>query len=103
MSQPRKDIVMSAFKKMDRTGDGVITVADLKGYYAIAYLGLVYCVAIYTSTEVHFKFALYSVYNVKNHKKYQNGQWTEKQCLEEFLKSFEAPESIDGKVILSYF
>ena len=32
MSQSRRDIIMKAFKKMDRTGDGVITVADLKGY-----------------------------------------------------------------------
>ena len=31
MSQARKDIVKKAFKKMDRTGDGVITVEDLKG------------------------------------------------------------------------
>lgn len=56
-----------------------------------------YCVAILALKSM-LKFNLYSVYNVKNHKKYQNGQWTEKQCLEEFLKSFEAPESIDGKV-----
>ena len=41
---------------------------------------------------------LYSVYNVKKHPKYQNGKWTEKQCFEEFLMSFEAPDSIDGKV-----
>ena len=32
MSQSRKDIVMKAFTKLDRTGDGVITVDDLKGY-----------------------------------------------------------------------
>ena len=46
---------------------------------------------------IHCTF-LCSVYNVKNHPKYQNGEWTEKQCMEEFLKSFEAPNSIDGKV-----
>ena len=32
MSQSRKDIIMKAFKKMDTTGDGEITVEDLMGY-----------------------------------------------------------------------
>ena len=31
MNQMRKDIVMKAFRKLDRTGDGQITVEDLKG------------------------------------------------------------------------
>ena len=31
MSQSRKDIIMKAFKKMDKTGDGEITVEDLQG------------------------------------------------------------------------
>ena len=31
MSQSRKDIIMRAFKKLDTTGDGKITVEDLKG------------------------------------------------------------------------
>ena len=32
MSQSRIDIIMKAFVKLDKTGDGVITVDDLKGY-----------------------------------------------------------------------
>lgn len=55
--------------KLDRTGDGQITVEDLKG-----------------------------VYNVKHHKKYLNGEWTEDQCLREFLDSFDTPNEKDGKV-----
>ena len=39
-----------------------------------------------------------SLYDVKKHPKFNSGKWTEKQVLEEFLKSFEAPDSIDGKV-----
>ena len=30
MSENRKKVVMEAFKKMDKTGDGVITIDDLK-------------------------------------------------------------------------
>lgn len=55
--------------KLDRTGDGQITVEDLKG-----------------------------VYSVKHHKKYLNGEWTEDQCLREFLDSFDTPNEKDGKV-----
>ena len=39
-----------------------------------------------------------NVYNVKNHKKYKSGEWTEDQCLREFLDSFDTPNEKDGKV-----
>nr|XP_054764667.1 calcyphosin-like protein [Lytechinus pictus] len=68
MNQGRIDIVEKAFAKADKTGDGVITVADMKG-----------------------------VYNVKQNPKYANGEWTEKQCFEEFLKTFEEENNPDGK------
>ena len=32
MSESRIKIIQEAFKKADRTGDGVITIDDLKGY-----------------------------------------------------------------------
>ena len=42
---------------------------------------------------------LFSIYNVRHHPKYQNGEWTEKQCFDEFLKHFEPDESRrDGEV-----
>jgi len=69
MSQARKVLIMDAFKKLDRTGDGVVTVEDLKG-----------------------------VYNVTKHKKYLSGEWTEEQCLREFLDSFDDKNNKDGKV-----
>lgn len=31
MSQSRREIIEKAFQKLDRTGDGVVTVDDLKG------------------------------------------------------------------------
>lgn len=69
MSERRKRLINQAFMKLDKTGDGQITVEDLKG-----------------------------VYSVKHHKKYLNGEWTEDQCLREFLDSFDSPNDKDGKV-----
>ncbi|KAL4237038.1 hypothetical protein ACF0H5_005422 [Mactra antiquata] len=69
MSKARIELVNQAFLKLDRTGDGVITVEDLKG-----------------------------VYSAKTHKKYLNGEWTEEQCLREFLDSFDTPNEKDGKI-----
>ena len=65
----RKLLVTKAFAKMDKTGDGVITLEDLV-----------------------------SVYDVSKHPKYQNGEKTKKDVLLEFLRNFEADESVDGKV-----
>ena len=69
MSNARKSLVTQAFRKLDRTGDGKITVEDLKG-----------------------------VYSAKKHPKYLNGEWTEDEVLKQFLNSFEAPDSKDGVV-----
>ena len=74
MSSARLDIVNEAYKKLDRSGDGVITVDDIKG-----------------------------VYNAKQHPKYQNGEMTEMQIFRQFMDTFEGPESNsrgDGKVII---
>jgi len=60
---------MQAFRKLDKTGDGVITVDDLRG-----------------------------VYNVRHHPKFQNGEWTEDQIFRKFLDSFDSPDDKDGKV-----
>lgn len=68
MNKHRKDLIFQAFQKLDKTGDGVITVEDLRG-----------------------------VYSVKKHPKYLNGEWTEDQCLRTFLDSFDSQDK-DGKV-----
>lgn len=60
---------MQAFRKLDKTGDGVITIEDLRG-----------------------------VYNAKHHPKYQNGDWTEDQVFRAFLDNFDSPYDKDGKV-----
>ncbi|CAH1243626.1 CAPSL [Branchiostoma lanceolatum] len=75
MSDGRQGIVKQAFEKADKSGDGVITPADMKG-----------------------------VYNVREHPKYKNGEWTENQCFEEFLKTFEPDSSKrDGSVTFEEF
>ncbi|KAK3742357.1 hypothetical protein QZH41_020500 [Actinostola sp. cb2023] len=71
MNACRSKIVMQAFSKIDKTGDGILTVEDLKG-----------------------------VYNVRHHKKYQSGEWGEKECLQEFLKNFDSTTDPDNKVSL---
>lgn len=60
---------MQAFRKLDKTGDGVITIEDLRG-----------------------------VYNAKCHPKYQNGEWSEDQVFKTFLDSFDSPYDKDGTV-----
>ena len=69
MNNGRRQLIILAFRKLDKTGDGVVTVEDLR-----------------------------NVYNVKNHPKYKSGEWTEDQCLREFLDSFDSPDDKDGKV-----
>ena len=60
MNENRKNIVDAAFKKLDKTGDGVITVDDIK-----------------------------DVYNVSRHPDVMSKQKTEGEILSEFLDTFE--------------
>lgn len=60
---------MQAFQKLDKTGDGVVTIEDLRG-----------------------------LYNAKYHPKYVNGDWTEDQVFRAFLDNFDSPGDKDGKV-----
>ncbi|EDV22333.1 uncharacterized protein TRIADDRAFT_28500 [Trichoplax adhaerens] len=69
MSTKRKKVIFEAFRKLDKTGDSVITIDDLKG-----------------------------VYNPRKHKKYMNGEWTEEQVFRSFLDSFDSPDDPDGRV-----
>ena len=68
MSQHRKDLIIQAFNKLDRTNDGQVTVEDLKG-----------------------------VYSAKKHPKYLNGEWTEEDVFRQFLDTFDSGDK-DGIV-----
>lgn len=74
MSDYRKNLVKRAFSQLDKSGDGFITPADLKG-----------------------------VYQARQHPKYQTGEWTEAQVFCEFLKTFECKGVTDGKVTWDEF
>ncbi|KAK3730694.1 hypothetical protein RRG08_041474 [Elysia crispata] len=73
MSQARRNLIHKAFKKLDKSGDGIVTVEDLHG-----------------------------VYNCKKHPKYLSGEWTEDQCLRQFLDSFDSDDK-DGKITQEEF
>lgn len=73
MNQMRIDLIEKAFEKLDKTGDGVVTLEDIQG-----------------------------VYNIKSNSEYLNGNKTEEQLLEDFLKKFEPNGSADAKVNLEF-
>lgn len=60
LNPTRKALVQKAFKKLDKTGDGVVNLQDLRG-----------------------------VYNVRNHPKVLSGEMTEDEALQEFLNNFD--------------
>ncbi|KAF3848359.1 hypothetical protein F7725_014856, partial [Dissostichus mawsoni] len=55
-------------RKLDRTGDGVVTIEDLRG-----------------------------VYSPKHHPKFQNGEWSEEQVFRSFLDNFDSPTTKTGR------
>ncbi|XP_037680223.1 calcyphosin [Choloepus didactylus] len=73
MSPAREAVITAAFTKLDRSGDGVVTVDDLRG-----------------------------MYSGRTHPKVQSGEWTEEKVLRRFLDNFDAPEK-DGQVTLAEF
>ena len=71
MSAARLSVIEKAFNKLDKTGDGVVTIDDLK-----------------------------LLYNVDHHPKYRNGQMTRDQILKEFMDTFQQGGVIDDEVII---
>lgn len=68
MSQAREAVIAAAFAKLDQTGDGVVTVDDLRG-----------------------------VYSGRAHPKVRSGEWSEDEALHQFLDNFDMFEK-DGQV-----
>ena len=67
MNKARISVVEEAFRKLDKTGDGFVTIEDLRG-----------------------------VYDVRNHPKYLNGEATEEELYVKFLANFET-NGLSGK------
>lgn len=74
MSKTRLDMIDCAFCKMDKTGDGVVTVEDLK-----------------------------LAYNVSQHPKFLSGEKTEDELLKKFLDVFQPVGDADDKVTKEEF
>lgn len=73
MSNSRVELIGKAFAKMDATGDGVITIEDLKKHY-----------------------------DVSQHPKYKTGEWAKDKVLQEFLNNFQG-DSTDSEVTKEEF
>jgi calcyphosin len=73
MNAKRSATVDKAFAKLDRTGDGLITVEDLLGVYDGSY-----------------------------HPKFKSGEMTQRDVLNEFLAQWDTHEK-DGKVTRAEF
>ncbi|XP_030148816.1 calcyphosin isoform X2 [Lynx canadensis] len=69
----REAVIAAAFAKLDRSGDGVVTVDDLRG-----------------------------VYSGRAHPKVRSGERTEEEVLRRFLDNFDSSEK-DGQVTLAEF
>jgi Ca2+-binding EF-hand superfamily protein len=74
MSRARRMLVEQAFRKLDKTGDGTVSVDDLRG-----------------------------VYNVKHVQKFVTGEWSEDRCLAKFLEKFDTPNEKDGIITKEEF
>lgn len=77
MNEARRRLIARAFDKLDATGDGVVTVADL----------------------IHPE----NGYDVTQHPKYKSGELSQKEIMLKFLENFEAPTSKDGLVTREEF
>ena len=96
MSKTRISLIDAAFKKMDRTGDGIITPEDLKGVYNVRYVRIL-CFLYITL----FNKCCYTCPDQRrSHPKFINGEKTEEEIFKEFLRTFDSPNH-DGKVKLS--
>lgn len=69
----RQGWIRKAFAVLDKTGDGVVTIADLQG-----------------------------TYNTSSHPKVKDGKMTHEECLLEFMKQWDTIEA-DGKVTTEEF
>ena len=88
MSDARKRVVGEAYAKLDKSGDGVVTIDDLRGVYDV-------------KVRIEFQinnFYYYYFMQIKNHPKYLNGEATEEDLYLKFLANFET-NGLSGKKV----
>ncbi len=92
MNKGRIDLILQAYTKLDKNGDGQITIHDLKGMYNFIFQ------LKKRNKVLEQKYYYLGVYDVRKHPKYMNGEWTEEQILKKFLDTFDTKGSEDGVV-----
>uniref|UniRef100_A0A8C1JIY5 Calcyphosine-like b n=1 Tax=Cyprinus carpio TaxID=7962 RepID=A0A8C1JIY5_CYPCA len=93
-----KEEAMNLFQRFDKDGSGFI---DFDEFLITLRVNTQRCA--HSFSELFSFIILLGVYNVKNHPKYQNGEWTEEQLFHKFLDSFDSPDDKDGKVTKEEF
>lgn len=87
MSDARKRVIGEAFAKLDKTGDGFVTIDDLRGVYDVKV-----CdderPLVFDENDPLFQ----------NHPKYLNGEATEEELYRKFLGNFET-NGLTGKKV----
>uniref|UniRef100_A0A1I7YGF1 Calcyphosin-like protein n=2 Tax=Steinernema glaseri TaxID=37863 RepID=A0A1I7YGF1_9BILA len=74
MSQARLNLIDKAFQKLDKTGDGVVTVDDMEG-----------------------------VYEHRRHPQFISGEKSKEEIFQQFLRNFEIGGHVDGRVTKEEF
>lgn len=69
MSKARLDVINQAYNKLDKTGDGLVTLDDLR-----------------------------LLYSVDQHPKYRSGEMTKDQILKQFMDTFQEGGVLDDQV-----
>lgn len=102
MSKNRVKLVRIAFQKMDRDGNGKLTVEDLRGLVASRRRSgaptFCFVRSCISHTHLFYLARTPSVYDVRGHPKFKTGVMDEDQVLGLFLASFDTPGQADGTV-----
>lgn len=98
MSKNRVKLIRMAFQKIDKDGNGKLTVEDLKGCASSPAGRHDPLLPDVSRLRLTPPFPPTSVYDVRNHPKFKTGEMDEDEILLGFLASFDTPGQADGTV-----